>query len=65
MKPLMQCLKKSGESDTSFIRECVADFFNTSDAERNELLPSGKARVYDNRIAWAISYLKMANLLES
>lgn len=39
--------------------------FNISDEEKQEWLPSGSARVLDNRVGWASTYLKKAGLLES
>lgn len=42
----------------------IADEFNLSKDERVELLPSGRQKVYKNRIGWAVTYLKKAELLE-
>ncbi|MBI1389044.1 MAG: restriction endonuclease [bacterium] len=47
------------------IRAQVAENFNLSDAETAELLPSGKQPIFVNRVAWAVVYLKKAELLES
>ncbi|MDP3058465.1 MAG: restriction endonuclease, partial [bacterium] len=35
-----------------------------TDEQRNELLPSGKQAIFDNRVGWARTYLKKAGLLE-
>ncbi|TYT74241.1 restriction endonuclease [Desulfobotulus mexicanus] len=45
--------------------EELADQFDLSQEERNELLPSGSQAVFNNRVGWARSYLKQAGLLES
>src|SRR5690606_33206131 len=45
--------------------EELADEFNLSTEERNELLPSGGQAVFNNRVGWARSYLKQAGLLAS
>ena len=37
--------------------------FGLSEAERGQLLPSGKQRVFDNRIHWAATYLVKAGFL--
>lgn len=37
--------------------------FGVSEAERKELLPSGKQEIFDNRVGWARTYLKMAMLI--
>jgi len=45
--------------------ERLAKYFNLTDEDRREMLPSGTQRRFDNRVAWARSYLKNAGLLES
>jgi restriction system protein len=41
----------------------MADEFHLTDAERGQLLPSGKQEVIGNRVYWALSYLSRAGLL--
>jgi restriction system protein len=43
----------------------LADMFQLSDSERTELLPSGQQAIFHNRVAWANTYLKKAELLRS
>ena len=43
----------------------LAMAFGLSEDERAELLPSGKQRVFHNRVHWAKFYLQKAGLLES
>lgn len=43
----------------------MAEQFHLTETERNELLPSGRQSRFDNRVAWARAYLKMAGLLEN
>ena len=38
--------------------------FKLSEAERKEVLPSGRSYIIDNRVGWARTYLKKAGLLE-
>jgi len=45
--------------------ENLAKTFNLTDEERQELLPSGSQRVFDNRVAWTKTHLLKAGLLES
>jgi restriction system protein len=45
--------------------EQLASEFGVTDAERAELLPSGTAPLFDNRVGWARTYLKQAGLLRS
>lgn len=43
----------------------LAAQFNLSDAERSEVLPSGRQSKFENRAGWARTYLKKAGLLET
>jgi restriction system protein len=45
--------------------ECLADEFGLTEEERRELLPSGKQGIFDNRVAWAKTYMKQARLIGS
>ena len=64
MEPLLRIA--SDEKDHSFgeAAESVAKHFKLSEDERKELLPSGTQAKFENRIAWAITYLSKAGLLE-
>lgn len=35
----------------------LADEFRLSEAERKELLPSGRQATFDNRVGWARTYM--------
>jgi restriction system protein len=41
----------------------VAKEFNLTEEDRAEMLPSGTARKFENRVAWTITYLNKAKLL--
>ena len=45
--------------------ESLAEHFQLSEEELSEMLPSGYARLFDNRIGWAKTHLKGAGLIES
>ena len=45
--------------------EQLAVEFQLTDDERKEMLPSGTAPSFDNRVGWARTYLKQAGLLNS
>jgi restriction system protein len=53
-----EVVKKSG------LLEQITRHFKLSELDANELLPSGKQRVIDNRTQWAIFYLYKAGLLD-
>lgn len=55
-----------GETHTSKeVREIIALDMNLSDSDRAERLPSGKQSTFDNRVAWARTYLDKAGLIET
>ncbi len=65
MRPLLKHLA-SGEVQSN--RETISGlskYFQLTDEDIAELLPSGQQSVFTNRIAWAKAHLKKAGLLES
>jgi restriction system protein len=65
MLPLLKLVSDGKEYSLREIIERLAEEFNLSEEERNEFLPSGRQRVFDNRVNWAKKYLSEAGLLES
>lgn len=65
MLPLLRLASDGGEHRFRDAVEKLAAQFGLTDTERAEMLPSGTAPVFDNRIGWARTYLKQAGLLES
>jgi hypothetical protein len=65
MLPLMKILSDKKEHISKDVTNELANLFNLSDDEKNELSPSGKVRVFENRVAWAKAHLNMAGLLVS
>lgn len=47
------------------VKEKVAAVMQLSETDREEMLPSGKQRTFDNRVAWARTYLDKAGLIET
>ena len=47
------------------VREIIASAMNITDSDRAELIPCGKQSTFDNRIAWAKTYLNRAGLIET
>ncbi len=64
MRPLLKIAADQQEHATRDAVEALADVFGLSATERAELLPSGQQPILDNRVTWAVSYLKHAGLLE-
>jgi restriction system protein len=65
MLPLLQYVRDENEHSLGEAIDALADKFNLADTERSLLLPSGQQAIFDNRVAWARTYLKKAGLLES
>lgn len=65
MLPLL-CMATDGhEHSLAVARDRLAADFKLSDADREELLPSGRQPRFSNRVAWAKVYLQQAGLLVS
>jgi restriction endonuclease Mrr len=65
---MLPVLKLAGDSDEhrmSDVVDALATQLNLTEAEREELLPSGKQPVFNNRVHWAKTYLAQAKLLIS
>lgn len=65
MLPLLQCVRDGRTYAMSEVRDTLARELRLSDADRHELLPSGRQRRFDNRVAWARVHLGGAELVES
>jgi restriction system protein len=65
MLPLLQLLSDGNEHLLRDAINSISDQFNLTDQERIEVLPSGNQSVIDNRVGWARTYLKKAQLLEN
>jgi restriction system protein len=65
MLPILQLAGDGKERPLAEAREVLAAQFDLSPADRTELLPSGRQPRFDNRVAWAKSYLDHAGLLQS
>lgn len=57
---------KDGELHTAKeVRQILASDMQLSEEDRAEMLPSGKQSKFDNRVAWARTYLDKAGLIET
>jgi len=63
MLPLLSFAADGEEHSVREAREHLAANLELTDEEREELLPSGRQPVFDNRMAWAKTYLQQAGLL--
>ena len=65
---MLPLLELAGDGNTYRLRDAVdllAQRFSLSNEELKEMLPSGYAPLFANRVGWASTYLKKARLLES
>jgi restriction system protein len=65
MLPLLKFAADGQQHSLAEARERLATEFSLTIEDRATLLPSGRQRVFDNRVAWAKVYLQRAGLLES
>lgn len=63
MRPVLALHDDGREHKPSEVRDRIASQFRLSEEDREERLPSGTARTYDNRIGWATTYLVRTGLL--
>jgi len=65
MLPLLQLAADRHEHSLREAIDTLSLEFALTDGEKEEILPSGKQAVFDNRVGWARTYLKKAGLVES
>ncbi len=65
MLPLLKLANDKQEHKFRDAIDTLANTFSLTDTERSELLPSGGQAVFDNRVGWALTYLKQAGLLKA
>lgn len=65
MRPMLEHLADRKVHKNRETNEFLAEHFQLLEEELSEMLPSGYARLFDNRIGWAKTHLKGAGLIES
>jgi restriction system protein len=63
MRPLLEAHDDGKEHLNRDLVAQLADRFELSADERREMLPSGGARLFDNRVGWAKTHITQAGLL--
>lgn len=64
MLPSLKVVADGAEHTVGDLREALAKQFELTGEERTELLPSGRQPVFDNRVGWAVTYLRKGKLLD-
>lgn len=65
MRAILEFSADNKEHSLREIIEYLAVHFKLSEEELNEMLPSGRQTIFDNRASWAKTHLYKAGLLES
>jgi restriction system protein len=65
MLPLLRSLQDGNDYGYRELIESLAEHFQLTPEDRKELIPSGRARAFDNRVGWACTHLKKAGLIEA
>lgn len=65
MLPLLKAVSDGKQHKISNLYEALSDEFKLTETERNERLPSGRETYIKNRVSWARTYIKKANLVSS
>lgn len=63
MRPVLELLADGQVRRSRDMYRQIADWFQLNEAERAVSIPSGRQRVIDNRVSWAITYLSRAGLV--
>jgi restriction system protein len=64
MLPVLRYASDRREHSKRQYITALAEEFRLTEAERQEMLPSGGEARFDNRVAWTLSHLKKAGLLQ-
>ena len=65
---MLPLLKKISDGKTYKFRDLIdilSKYFELTEEEQKELLPSGQQPIFDNRVGWANTYMKKAGLIKS
>ncbi len=64
MRPLLVSLEGGDDRTITSIRADLAERFSLSQADLDELIPSGRVTTFQNRVGWAATYLYRTRLIE-
>lgn len=65
MLPLLKFCADGKEHTNRQAIDTLSEEFNLTEDEQKQLLPSGQQCVFDNRVAWARTHMKMAEFIEN
>jgi restriction system protein len=62
--PFLQCLSDGDAKHTSVVRDSIENALQISEADRQEMIPSGQSSKVANRVGWTRTHLNKAGLVE-
>lgn len=65
MRPILSVISDKEPHMIGSLREAMVKHFALTTAEQEELLPSGRKTRFNDRIYWALTYLRQAQLISS
>ena len=65
MRPLLELHSDKNDHLNRDLVDALAQQFKLTEEERREMLPSGRAKLFDNRVGWAKTYIANAGLIQS
>jgi restriction system protein len=65
MKPMLEAISDGNQYTMKSLERLLAYKEKLTEAEQQEMLPSGRQTVFKNRVGWAKTYLKKAGLIDS
>lgn len=65
MKPMLETISDGKQYTMKTLERILAQKEKLTDAELQEMLPSGRQTIFKNRVGWAKTYLKKAGLINS
>ncbi|MEN8260133.1 MAG: restriction endonuclease, partial [Pseudomonadota bacterium] len=65
MRPLLELHRDGEEHVNRDLVNALAEQFSLAEEERREMLPSGRAKLFDNRVGWAKTHISNAGLIRS
>lgn len=64
MRPLLTSLSDGQPRSVKSVRSFLAEEFQLTQEDLEELIPSGRAKTFNNRVGWATTYLNRSGLIE-
>lgn len=64
MRPILAYLAEGQQKSTRSVVAAMSEEFGRTAGDRVQVIPSGRAKLIDNRIEWSLTHLSQASLIE-